>query len=172
MEPVSHRFRNLSTCIDELHELFDAWTSANPFAPILGAYGLEVTRLALHEWIANLVQHADFSTRAPLVEIVLEPHQERLRCRIADNSSGFDFSHQLAVQRAMVRSGFAHGSPPERGRGLMMLAAFTEGLAYANTDLPGDAPPDALRQHVEFWIASTGTPPASAPTDASCRIPF
>ena len=171
MESVSHRFHDLATCIDELHELFDAWAAANPFAPALGAYGLEVMRLAVHEWMANLVQHADFSGGDPLIALTLEPGRQRLRCRIADNSHGFDFDQQLAVQRALVRSSFSNGQPPERGRGLMMLAAFTEGIAYGPA-APSAASGDPFRHQVEFWIASTGAPPPLAPTDDSCRIPF
>ena len=176
MEPVSHRFTDLGTCIDELHELFDAWAAANPFAPALGAYGLEVMRLAVHEWMANLVQHADFAGRGAVIELALAPAAQRLRCRIADTSRGFDFEHQLAVQRALVKTGFAHGQPPERGRGLMMLAAFTEGLTYERLEPHADAEPSngavPFRQRVEFWIASTGAPPPLAPTDDPCRIPF
>jgi serine/threonine-protein kinase RsbW len=177
MEPVSHRFDRLGTSIDELHALFDAWAQDNPFAPSLGAYGLEVMRLAVHEWVANLVQHASFGGREGLIQLDLVPHPQRLRCFIADNSEGFDFDGQLGVQRAMVRQGYLNGLPPERGRGLMMLAAFTEGLTYTvhDTASPNDVPaslsPD-FRQHVSFWIASSGAPPPLAPTDDRCRILF
>ena len=177
MEPVSHPFDRLGTCIDELHALFDAWAAENPFAPALGAYGLEVMRLAVHEWVANLVQHADFGGRDGKIQLDLVPQPQRLRCLIADNSEGFDFEGQLSVQRAMVRSGYLKGLPPERGRGLMMLAAFTEGLSYTvhesapPDDIPASIPSD-FRQHVSFWIASTGAPPPLASTDDQCRILF
>lgn len=154
---VPHRFRDLATVVDEVHALFAAWEQDGSLSPPLDAFSAEVMKLAVHEWIANLVQHADFEGRAPEISFAVLPNGRRVQCVIEDNSRGFDFEHQLACQEVEVVAEV----PPDRGRGLLMLIACTEDLRY-------EAPPakrgDGQRQRLEFWI--------SADNDPCLDIPF
>lgn len=160
-----HRFRDLDAVVDEVHALFATWEREGALSPPLDAFSAEVMKLAVHEWIANIVQHADFEGRAPEISFAVFPNGRRVRCVIEDNSRGFDFEHQLAYQESEV----AAAVPPDRGRGLLMLIACTEDLRY-------DAPPPGTahrgtahrgagqRQRLEFWI--------SADNDPCLDIPF
>lgn len=157
MPPEPHRFRNLETVVDDVHALFETWERDHALMPPLDAFSLQVMKLAVHEWVANLVQHADFEARAPEIEFAVIPNGRRVRCIIEDNSRGFDFEHQIACQEVEVVAEV----PPDRGRGLLMMIACTEDLHY-------EAPPprrDAdRRQRLEFWI--------SADNDPCLDIPF
>ncbi|MEM8599305.1 MAG: ATP-binding protein [Bacteroidota bacterium] len=138
-----HRFTGLGSVIDEVHGLFAHWQEAGTFEPPLNGFMLEVVKLAVHEWIANLVQHAQFGDTAPEIALSLWPGDTRLRCTIEDNSRGFDLQHQLTLQALHVSG----EQPPDRGRGLLMVMACTHDLSYATT-------PEG-RQRLEFWIDST-----------------
>jgi serine/threonine-protein kinase RsbW len=70
MVVTSQRFTKLDDMIDELHELFDQWISEGVFSPDLDADTVQLFRLAVHEWIANLIQHADFKGNRP--EVILD----------------------------------------------------------------------------------------------------
>jgi anti-sigma regulatory factor (Ser/Thr protein kinase) len=83
-----------------------------------------VTRLLVHEWVANLIQHADFSETEPEIAIRFERSGGATRYVIEDNSNGFDleryFTHRDALTEAF----------PSRGMGLMMMSSCSEHLAY------------------------------------------
>ena len=151
MLPERYRFCDLRTVVDDVHALFDVWERDEALAPPLDGFSLQVMKLAVHEWIANLVQHADFDRRAPQIELAVIPNGRRVQCVIEDNSNGFDFDQQLDFQHAEVSAEV----PPERGRGLLMMIACTENLSY-------EAPPPgrtaAERQRLEFWISSDSDP--------------
>ena len=123
-------FRDLDAIVDEVHAIFGAWADEDAFAPTLDAMGVEVMKLAVHEWIANLVQHAAFGRRPPEIRLavgVVEGADPPLvRCEIEDNSDGFDFSDQVGRQHEAL----AAPEPGERGRGLLMLIACSEDLRY------------------------------------------
>jgi serine/threonine-protein kinase RsbW len=131
--PFARRFGDLGTVVDEVHALFAAWAEDGTFDAVLDDTGLEVAKVAVHEWLANLVQHAAFGGRRP--EIVLAVAAEDgaegggLRCVIEDNSDGFDFEHQLGEQEARV----AGPVPSERGRGLLMMIGCAKDLRYEPT---------------------------------------
>lgn len=127
--PSLHRFGGLDTVVDDVHALFDGWAETDAFADVLDDYGLHVVRLAVHEWIANLVQHADFGGRRPEIALTVEAEPGGLRCLIEDNSDGFDFHRQVERQGAVVGA----PEPSERGRGLLMLIACTADLHYEPT---------------------------------------
>lgn len=149
--PEPYQFCSLDTIVDEVHALFDEWDGDGMLAPPLDDFSLQVMKLAVHEWIANLVQHASFGGRTPEIGLAVEPNGQRVQCVIEDNSDGFDLHAQVAQQRDDV----AAASPPERGRGLLMLLAYTDDLAYAPAPHAHDAPP---RQRLEFWISASKRP--------------
>ena len=135
-----HTFYDLTTVVDELHALVDGWAEAGTFEPDVDAEGMEVLRLVLHEWVANLVQHAVFPGA---VEITLDVEREPggALCVLEDSSAGFDLLAQLDQQRSLLNG----PGPSERGRGLLMLVTCTEDLAFA-------APIDGARQRVAFRV--------------------
>lgn len=142
--PLAHRFADLPAVVDDLHARFDAWEEAGLLEGCLDEFGRHVLRLAVHEWIANLVQHATFGRRRPQIAIALACDGEGVRCEIEDNSAGFDFQRQIAHQEVLVGGDVAS----DRGRGLLMLIACTDDLAYT---------PERGRQRLAFRVR-----PASA----------
>lgn len=141
---MPHAFTNLQTVTDEVHALFDGWAQAGTFASALGADGIEVMRLAVHEWIANLVQHATFPGS---VEITLAVGVEGdgVCCAIEDSSAGFDLPTQIEHQRSIMDA----PAPSERGRGLLMLVTSTEDLTYRPAG-------DGQRQRITFQVHNPG----------------
>lgn len=121
----SFHFRDFDRVIDQVHDLFDAWTEAGAFRPALEAEGLDVLRLAVHEWVANLVQHASFAGPRD-VWLTVEAAGDVVRCTVEDTSDGFDFADQLERQREALD----RPAPSERGRGLLMLITCAEDLGY------------------------------------------
>ena len=122
---TTHTFTDLAAVTDGVHALFDGWDADGTMARALDPTGALVVRLAVHEWVANLVQHAYFR-RAPRIELTAEFFDDGLRCVIEDTSEGFDFAQQLGTQRALLDA----PAPSERGRGLLMLITCTEEIAF------------------------------------------
>ena len=147
--PKPIQFRDLCSVVDDLHAAFGEWEQAGVLAPPLDLFSVEVLKFAIHEWVANLVQHADFGARPPLIQLTLEAHGERIRCAIDDNSRGFDFELQLAHQQEAVEA----PTPPERGRGLLMMIACTEDLRYTRPPSSTDG-----RHRLEFSISASKRP--------------
>ena len=141
---MPHVFTDLDAVTDQVHALFDGWAHAGTFATALGTDGADVMRLAVHEWVANLVQHARFPGD---VEITLEARAEGdgVRCAIEDTSRGFDLAGQIERQRSVMDA----PAPSERGRGLLMLVSSTSGLAYRPAG-------DGVRQRIEFVVRDPG----------------
>lgn len=152
MSQLHHRFDDLTTVVDEVHALFARLASADAHALDMDPFGLQVLKLAVHEWIANLVQHADFRNCTPEIMLSLLPEGRRVRCIIEDNSSGFDFGAQIEKQRTALATTTV---PPERGRGLLIMIACTENLSYrrhASANVGGDGQPHFMHR-LEFWVA-------------------
>jgi anti-sigma regulatory factor (Ser/Thr protein kinase) len=120
-----HRFTRLDQAIDEVHALFDAWAESGALATALDEDGASVLRLAVHEWVANLVQHAAFPAGAE-VTLDVDVAGDAVRCVVEDTSVGFDFAGQVEQQHAI----FNAPAPSERGRGLLMLITCTEDLSF------------------------------------------
>ena len=118
-------FSDLDRVTDQIHDLFDGWAESGAFASVLGFDGVEVLRLAVHEWVANLVQHAHFPG-GPRVELALEAEGDGIRCVLVDTSAGFDLATQLERQQSILDA----PAPSERGRGLLMLITSTDDLTY------------------------------------------
>ncbi|MDX1429353.1 MAG: ATP-binding protein [Rhodothermales bacterium] len=127
MESVKQRFTDLGTVIDGIHSLFDQ-LQPDELHPALDETAILQAKLAVHEWTANLVQHADFGGRIPQIVVDVWTESDQIRCTVEDNSNGFDLEGQLMEKR--------NGLPsvPERGMGLLMLEACTSDLRYEKTE--------------------------------------
>ena len=127
MVTVKQRFTALESMIEELHALFDVWPGESEPLGIDGDV-FDRAKLAIHEWIANLVQHADFGQHPP--EIVLELWHEDagVHVVIEDNSEGFDLEERLAECEENL------DKYPERGMGLMMVQACAADWSYGAID--------------------------------------
>lgn len=143
-----HYFRDLDTIIDEVHGLFDGWETHLKTHESLTPDVVQLAKLAVHEWLANILQHADFKDRLPEVGVYISPCGDRLFCVIEDNSEGFDLE------------GYLEDNPkikvvlPDRGMGLLMLRSCAEELKYAR--LQG-------KQQLEFYIPSGEDPHLDIP---------
>ena len=123
MESVKQRFTSLGTVIEGVHALFDQWPEESMYSGI----DLETfsrMKLAVHEWMANLVQHADFGNRQPDISLDVWTEQNSIMCVVEDNSDGFDLDEYLVFCREAL------DTLPERGMGLLMLQACASGLVY------------------------------------------
>lgn len=117
---------SLDTIIDRLQELFDQWESQGTFPAAIRADMLQRARLAAHEWIAHLVQHADFAGRLPQIAFSVWAEEKRLCCLIADNSTGFT----LDAYSSEVLDTALYEVMPERGMCWLLIEACTERRAY------------------------------------------
>ncbi len=131
---------NIDLIIDRLQELFDQWEAQQTFSPAITADVMCRARLAVHEWVANLVQHADFRDRVPEIALSLWAHGERLCCVIADNSEGFEPDLQPRVTLEEVCR-----TLPERGMGLLLLQACAHHVRYCSLGTQG--------HRLEFTVA-------------------
>lgn len=84
-------------------------------------------KLAIHEWMGNLVHHARFSKDPPEVYVRLWKQDRRLHCIIEDNSDGFDFDAQLKLRQEAPAPA---RTLPDGGMGLLLMRASTEQAAY------------------------------------------
>jgi len=139
MEVTTQHFHGLDAIMDELHALFDTWESDGALHSHLDANTVQLLRLALHEWVANIVQHADFADNEPRVTLQIVPNGRRVKCIVEDNSNGFPFMKELALRERALEPF------PERGMGLLMLDAATESFTYAHSE-------DG-RQKLEFTVS-------------------
>lgn len=117
---------DLGSVIDRTHACFDRWARECVFPAGIKEETVERLRLAVHEWVANLVQHAEFDGRAPEIHVRVWPDGETLCCVVEDNSEGFDLKiagHVGEVEQH-VRA------LRERGLGLMLLRAVAAQLDY------------------------------------------
>ena len=136
----THVFTCLDHAVDEVHALFDGWAASGAFEPVLDAEGVDVLRLAVHEWVANLVQHASFPGD-PRITLEVTPVADGVRCAITDASDGFDFLGTVQRQQAVLQT----PAPSERGRGLLMLLRCA-------VDLDFEAAGDGVQQHIAFTV--------------------
>ena len=145
-----HYFRNFKTIIEDIHGLFDGWEAHHNALSILPLETLHTAKFAVHEWVANIIQHADFKNRTPEVGLYVSPCENRLFCMIEDNSVGFDLEAYLVANPTIMHV------MPKRGMGLLMIQACTEELSYVH--FPGG------RHQLEFYV--------TADQDAYLEIPF
>lgn len=140
----THRFTDLGSVVEDIHALFDAWADAGTFRPPLDGDGEIVLRLAVHEWVANLVQHAAFDSAEAEICLEISTRHDAVQVAIDDTSRGFDLLGQLEEQHIRL-----HGpAPSERGRGLLMLITCTDDLDYR--------PAASGRQRLSFAMRNPG----------------
>lgn len=132
-----HCFSDLNTIIDRIHSLFEAWESRNHQCE-REKDTLCRAKLAVHEWVANLIQHAAFGEH-PEIWLELRARPRAIECVIEDNSDGFDLAGELNVRERILEAF------PERGMGLLLLQACAEDLSYARNA--------AGRQRLAFRVA-------------------
>lgn len=126
MERARYQFTDLESLPEQLFSCLSHWAEIAEGNGLLGgsADPLLQAQVALYEWMANLIQHASFGERAPLVQLDLELSKTGVGCAVEDNSDGFDFDAHLARRRDELNP------MPERGMGLLMLASTAEDLRY------------------------------------------
>ena len=144
MDSLSHRFSDPDTLIDRVHSIFDDWERNGTLPSWLDDDTMHRLKLAIHEWLANLVQHADFKDRRPDISITVQPANEGVECSIEDNSEGFDLNGQLTARPDVVHAF------PERGMGLLMIKACTHRLSYEELD--------SKRHRLAFIVSSDHDP--------------
>lgn len=144
MNCLTHRFSDPDTLIDRVHSVFTSLEEEKDLPRWLDERTLHRLKLAIHEWMANLVQHAHFGDRRPDISITVQPSGDGVECVIEDNSEGFDLDGHLDANRDVI------DAFPERGMGLLMIKACTEDLAY--TDLGG------TRHRLTFVVSSEQDP--------------
>jgi len=149
------QFQDLGTVVDELHSVFERWEHDKAFLPPLDSFTRDVMKLAIHEWVANLVQHADFGNQAPLIQLAVQANGQSVRCEIADNSRGFDFDVQVAHQHDEI---VESAKPLDRGRGLLMMIACTENLRYQQLTPSASAGGHSGHHRLEFSISASKKP--------------
>lgn len=118
-------FDSPSIChlIDHVHSVFDSPERPHTVATLSADEWL-ISKLLVHEWVANLVQHAHFGDRDPEINIHFEPAGESVRYVIEDNSIGFDLDTYLATHDTVDRP------LPDRGMGLLFLSSCSEEVVY------------------------------------------
>lgn len=117
------RLTNPDTMVDQVHEFIGKWEADNDNPP----EGI-LLRIALQEWISNLLQHADFGRKE--MEVILDMWREGsiVKCVVEDNSAGFALDETPSDPNGIDAAG-------ERGRGLWMIREVaTEGLNYEPLD--------------------------------------
>ncbi|WP_263786479.1 ATP-binding protein [Salinibacter grassmerensis] len=143
MDPFTKKYTDLDRAIDEVRTLSDDWPASQQDGTI-DDETLHCTCLVLHEWIANLHQHACFQNSAPMIEIRLTCDAQQVTCSVLDNSDGFDLDSYLPADDEDPEAF------PERGMGLRIIKACTGKLAYSPTE-------DGLHRF-EFLIPSDHDP--------------
>ena len=155
MNAITQQYNNLDRAINEVRLLLEerleqqegaaAWddgdesTDGKPAGsspndappdgePTEEGQALRYAQLVLHEWLANLMQHADFSGRPPNVEVHIRADETHIFCAVSDNSDGFDLAAHLDAQRSAAQA------LPERGMGLRIINACTDDFVYRTTD--------------------------------------
>lgn len=113
----SYSAPNSDGLIDQVHRHFSPPTSQSEDEAC-------VSRLLVHEWVANLIQHADFLKTEPEIAIRFERAGGATRYVIEDNSSGFDLERYLQFRENSAEA------LPARGMGLMMISSCSDHLTY------------------------------------------
>jgi len=127
MSILAKEYSDLDRALDEVRSFLYDWSAEIDDATAPRAETIRYTQLVLHEWIANLLQHADFDGRAPVVEIRLTAKNQHITCAVTDNSEGFDLRERLPSQEETMEK------LPERGMGLRIINACTGDLSYTST---------------------------------------
>lgn len=141
MDAQTYHFRDLDTIIEQVHALFETWEREEYLPDSMNVATLYQLKIAVHEWLANLVQHANFETETIDVALCVALDDARVRCVIEDNSDGFVLDMHLEIEPEYI------DSLPERGMGLLILKICTEDLLYQRDEYAG-------RNRLEFYVAA------------------
>jgi len=144
MDVLTRTYTDLNRALDEVRSVLQEWSAAQDPAGGPKAETVRYTQLVLHEWIANLLQHADFCDRSPTIEIRIRSERRHIICSVTDNSEGFDFAARLPDKEERM------DDLPERGMGLRIINACTDSLSYTSTE--------AGRYRFEFSIPADHDP--------------
>ncbi len=128
MSVLARKFTDLDRALDEVRTLLTEWSTDLADASAPPPETIRYTQLVLHEWIANLLQHADFEGRPPSIKIRLTTENRHISGTVTDNSEGFDLREHLPSQEERMEE------LPERGMGLRIIDACTNRLSYTCTD--------------------------------------
>lgn len=142
MHVFKEEYTDLDYALDEMRSVLSEWSTARE-----GGASPEAVRyaqLVLHEWIANLLQHADFSDRKPTIEVCITSEDRHISCVITDNSEGFNLNTHLPSEEDEL------DELPEGGMGLRIIHACTDSLSYSSTE--------ADLQRFEFFIPADHEP--------------
>lgn len=101
-------------CMRTLHTWMKGWGESD---------GWQLLRLSLHEWAANMLQHASFEARRPRLAAFIKKVGNRVEAIIEDNSGGFDV-------HAVPQANFLQF--PDRGMGITLLRMCSEHLDYTH----------------------------------------
>lgn len=127
MSVLAKEYTNLDRALNEVRSALEQWVAQQDETLAPGAETIRYTQLVLHEWIANLLQHASFCDRTPHVQIRLSCENRHITCVVLDNSEGFDLAEELPSR------GETMDTLPERGMGLRIINACTDTLSYTTT---------------------------------------
>lgn len=141
MDSVTHHFQDLDTLIEQVHSLFDTWEGDDVLLASFSLSTLYQVKIAVHEWLANLVQHANFEQDTTDVSLLIKPVDDRIFCVIEDNSDGFILDEHLEIEPEYL------DSLPERGMGLLILKICTEDLLYHGGEM------EAINR-LEFYVSA------------------
>jgi serine/threonine-protein kinase RsbW len=144
MSVLAKEYTDLDHALDEVRAILDEWRTEQAEDAIPDDETVRYTQLVLHEWIANLLQHADFHGRTPTVEIHLSTENRHVTCAVIDNSEGFNLSDRLPSKEETM------DDLPERGMGLRIINACTDRLSYTSTE--------SGRHRFEFFIPADHDP--------------
>ena len=144
MSVLAKEYSDLDRALDEVRSVLEDWSDTLDDTSVPRSQTIRYAQLVLHEWIANLLQHADFQDRSPAIEIRLQTENRHIICAVTDNSEGFDFAERLPTKEEMM------DDLPERGMGLRIINACTDSLSYTSTE--------AGRHRFEFTIPADHDP--------------
>lgn len=138
--------RNLERVADSVERFVNRWEcQISDWHQPISEDTLHYARLAVYEWVANLIQHADFGGRTPAIVISVWPRDRRLFGIVEDNSEGFILEDHL---RGTMEDRVTEMS--ERGMGLLMIEASTEYFRYRSLN--------ERRHRLEFSVLAPASP--------------
>ena len=123
MNTITRTYTDLDRAIDEVRTLADEWTASRQ-SGVPDDKMIQYACLVLHEWIANLHQHAHFRDDPPTVKVRLSCEDCHIFCSVSDNSEGFEMDTHLPTEDDDLES------LPERGMGLRIIKSCTDDFSY------------------------------------------
>ena len=124
MNTITRTYTDLDRAIDEVRSLSDEWIASRQNG-VPDDEAIHCACLVLHEWIANLHQHAHFRDDPPTVKVRLSCEDRHIFCTVSDNSEGFELDAHLPTEDDDLES------LPERGMGLRIIKSCTDDFSYA-----------------------------------------